>query len=165
MTSLKYFDFISLKSLRLIEESAFANINNFSLVDAIGTNDNSVLVKIETNGFSNAFNSFERPSSLNVIYLPSSLKTLSSVAFCPQNLSTDANVSLQIGDASHPSQLVMPIVDPNYSLDHYQCIGSNSGCQWYNVDFYSAHYNGNVMIKDVNNNDKAKLIDYLDSNV
>ena len=161
MTSLQYFDFISLKSLRVIDEAAFANVNNFSLVDAIGDNAASVLVRVNKNGFSNAFNSTNRPSSLNVIHLPASIKTLESTAFCPQNLATNANVSLEIGDASHPSQLLMPVVEPNYDLASYQCIGSNGGYQWYNVDFYSAYYDGNVMIKDSNNNDKDKLINYL----
>jgi len=56
----------------------------------------------------------------------------------------------------------MPIVEPNYSLvNTYECIGSNSGYQWYNVDFYSAYYDGNVMIKDINGNDKDRLINYL----
>ena len=160
ITKLKYFDFLNLPELRIIQNSAFANIYNLVLVDSLGRNDSSKLITIEESSFSNAFNSTGRSVELNVIHIPSSVITLGSRALMPQNFSR-RTVSLQIGDSTYPSKLRMPVFGSSFNLNGYVPIGSNNGKEWKDIDFYSANYEGNVWIQDNNNENKGKLAEYL----
>ena len=164
MTALKYFDFAAVPSLRVIQTRAFFNISNLTLVDTIG-DENSVLYKIEQQGFASAFTKTGRSPSLNLIRIPASVITLETYAFNPQIFqrgnSEARTISLQIGDANHPSQLVLKTLGPNDSINLYEPLGTNGKNEWKNIDFYSAIYDGNIMLQDTAGNDKGKVADIL----
>ena len=149
MTNLSYFDFEKLTKLREIKNRAFSFIENLSLVDSIGDPETSILYRLGTAAFMAAFGSPEnspRSSSLNLIRFPSSIKYIGQYGFAFSSLN-DHEVSLQIGTENKPSELELPISGiTGNDISELELFGSNTGSTWDHIDFYTAKYNGNVVV-------------------
>lgn len=160
MTHLKYFDFLHLPMLRLIQFEAFRDVANLGLVDAIGDMAESKLYEIESLSFYHAFSSNERDINMNLIQIPASVKSIGQYGFAVQEF-IPYTVSLQIGNAFSASYLTMPII-VNYDSvsDMAWMFTANTGQQWKDITFWSQYYQGNEEINDDIGNPKGRLAEY-----
>ena len=162
MSSLKYFDFLSLHSLRLVQRSAFQSVYNFSLVSSLGDSATSVLYSIEEAAFEAAFSSNGRATGMNLIQIPASITDMGRSAFAYQDL-TNRAVSLEIGTNTQGSRLHMPVLNAYEEIQNRAWqIGANNGHAWDSITFWSdGTYTGNVEIADISGVIRGRLAEYL----